>query len=327
MDQTSFGNTRVYYGDSTELLYLRSRYYSSGTGRFLTRDTWTGDYHKPQSFNWWNYGYSNPVNNIDPTGNSSCHTPLPTSCQNGLAYVSGFASAIKGFVESGSLMPVEGFAMLADLSKSHFNGDIRDLLWAMTIVLNNFDANRGSIWLQVDASPISVGSAQSPYFIGENWLPYMHNPDPSHNPRPWCDPQYLGDAKHCIPDQWTHSLRGDWSKKYWDKTANQAYHFWFYVAVTFFDGRGLAEFANNYHDNPFSLTNYDFSGSQEGEAPPPYNVPSRPDRDLAFQGMALAEILRSEYDLQEWYGDCDMTWIIPTLTSTNLGSWIRSHLK
>ena len=50
------------------LIYLRSRYYAPWDGRFITRDTWTGDYQRPLSLNRWNYVESNPVNRTDPTG-------------------------------------------------------------------------------------------------------------------------------------------------------------------------------------------------------------------------------------------------------------------
>jgi RHS repeat-associated protein len=317
--QSAYGYTGEQQ-DASGMVFLRARYYSPNDGRFQSRDTWGGDGNRPMSMNRWGYVEGNPINLTDPTGNSVCYEPLPTSCQIGLAYVHGFASTIKGFVESGSLLPVEGFAMLADLSKSQFNGDIRDLLWAMTIVLDDFDANRGPIWQQAPAPWVSIGPATSPYFIRMDWLPYQHNP--KYDKQPWCDPT---SPNNCFGIKWIHSLRGDWNTKYWDKTANQAYHFWFYVAVTFFDGRGWAELANNIHDGG-NVTTYDFSGSLEGQAPPPPNVSSQPDRNLAFQGMDLGETLRTEYDNQAW-SDCDWPNTTPSFTSTDLGSWIRSHLK
>ena len=54
--------------DVSGLTYLRARYYSSGDGRFLTRDTWMGDYNRPLSLNRWNYTSSNPINYADPSG-------------------------------------------------------------------------------------------------------------------------------------------------------------------------------------------------------------------------------------------------------------------
>lgn len=53
---TTYGYTSEYYGDSTQLTYLRSRFYANSTGRFLTRDTWGGDANHPLSFNKWIYG-------------------------------------------------------------------------------------------------------------------------------------------------------------------------------------------------------------------------------------------------------------------------------
>jgi len=56
--------------DASGLTYLRARYYASGTGRFLTRDTWMGDYNRPLSLNRWLYVEGNPINRTDPTGKS-----------------------------------------------------------------------------------------------------------------------------------------------------------------------------------------------------------------------------------------------------------------
>jgi hypothetical protein len=50
------------------LVYLRARYYAPNTGRFLTKDVWTGDINKPETLNRWLYGSSNPVLYADPTG-------------------------------------------------------------------------------------------------------------------------------------------------------------------------------------------------------------------------------------------------------------------
>src|SRR6266545_1451583 len=70
--QTSYGHTGEYTGDYTQLLYLRARFYSPDSGRFLTKDSWLGDYNMPMSLNLWNYVQSNPVNYTDPTGHDRC---------------------------------------------------------------------------------------------------------------------------------------------------------------------------------------------------------------------------------------------------------------
>ena len=64
-------NPFAFTGEQTDvsgLTYLRARYYSSGTGRFLTRDTWMGEYNRPLSLNRWAYVEENPINRRDPSG-------------------------------------------------------------------------------------------------------------------------------------------------------------------------------------------------------------------------------------------------------------------
>jgi RHS repeat-associated protein len=83
---TSYGYTGE-YTDATGLVYLRARYYSSGMGRFLTRDTWGGDYIRPMSYNSWLYGYGNIINQTDPTGHDSyCDSQYsdPDECNSSL---------------------------------------------------------------------------------------------------------------------------------------------------------------------------------------------------------------------------------------------------
>ncbi len=65
---TAYGYTGEYTDYYIKLIYLRSRYYSPTTGRFLTKDSWQGDYTKPLSLNGWNYVVGNPINRVDPSG-------------------------------------------------------------------------------------------------------------------------------------------------------------------------------------------------------------------------------------------------------------------
>jgi len=63
---TPYGYTGEY--TTNDLVYLRARHYDPAMGRFLTRDTWGGDYNRPLSYNAWLYVYGNPVNYVDPNG-------------------------------------------------------------------------------------------------------------------------------------------------------------------------------------------------------------------------------------------------------------------
>ena len=57
--------------DANGLVYLRARYYNPADARFMSRDTWAGDYNSPLSLNRWMYVEGNPVNYADPTGHIS----------------------------------------------------------------------------------------------------------------------------------------------------------------------------------------------------------------------------------------------------------------
>ena len=57
--------------DEAGNVYIRARFYDPTIGRFLTKDTYTGNINNPQSLNLYTYCYNNPVNRIDPSGHDS----------------------------------------------------------------------------------------------------------------------------------------------------------------------------------------------------------------------------------------------------------------
>ena len=48
------------YDDTTELYYLNARYYNPEDGRFITEDTYTGEYSEPSSLHLYAYCQNNP---------------------------------------------------------------------------------------------------------------------------------------------------------------------------------------------------------------------------------------------------------------------------
>lgn len=66
--------------DTTGLVFLRARYFAPTQGRFVQRDTWPGDYNRPQTLNGWNYTEGNPINYTDPTGYYSTSSSVPPPC-------------------------------------------------------------------------------------------------------------------------------------------------------------------------------------------------------------------------------------------------------
>lgn len=62
--------------DETGLYYYDARYYNSGIGRFISRDTWQGKLENPQSLNRYSYVTNNPLKYVDPSGNQIA-LPIP----------------------------------------------------------------------------------------------------------------------------------------------------------------------------------------------------------------------------------------------------------
>lgn len=69
----------AYFGDYTQLLYLRARMYAPGMGRFISRDMWEGIANLPLSYNKWMYAYSNPIKYVDSTGKAPKQNTLDQS--------------------------------------------------------------------------------------------------------------------------------------------------------------------------------------------------------------------------------------------------------
>jgi hypothetical protein len=279
------------------------------TGRFIAQDSWDGDYAKPITLNAWLYGNANPVIYIDPSGMMSCTNSNDPECIASLQRLIYHAVAIKSNVQYGVLPPVEGFALLANYAVDLFGPDIRGMMWGMTRALNGFDVNEESVWRQA-----KYGETVQVNFIGQNWLPYRNKPD-------YNNPNWDGTT-------WIHSLRGEWKKEYWDKTANQAYHFWFYASSTFFDVGGVfwANLGNFIHDVPFKHMAYDYVGSPENEAPPMLDgqqVPSQPDYLLAWAGINYGSQLLKNYELTLLINPCKNNHVP---SGINPGDWIRQNL-
>jgi RHS repeat-associated protein len=228
-----------------KLIDLRSRWYNSETGRFINKDTWQGDSNTPMSYNAWLYGYANPIMYMDPSGHKNClFTSDYAACLNSALALKSKAQNYKGAVQSGNMKPVAAFARLASDAYSDFDHDILGTMWGLTNVLSGINPNDyisktlAVVYpdLPVNKLPWATTDIDSA-FIGMDWLPYKHD-GCSDFPYPG------GGQAKC-------SLIGDWNPEYFDKTANQAYHFWYYASSTFYDGALLPMLANLFHDPYF----------------------------------------------------------------------------
>ena len=78
-DENPYRYCGEYYDKETEEVYLRARYYEPSVGRFITRDTYTGESDEPLSLHLYMYCYNNPVVYVDVTGNKPIKPqPVPT---------------------------------------------------------------------------------------------------------------------------------------------------------------------------------------------------------------------------------------------------------
>lgn len=68
---------------STDLYYLRARYYSPRTGRFLSADTFAGLQLDPRTIHKYGYANGDPVNNVDPSGRFSIGESATTTKMHG----------------------------------------------------------------------------------------------------------------------------------------------------------------------------------------------------------------------------------------------------
>jgi len=108
-------NQYLYTGEQYDAglgkVYLRARYYSSGTGRFSQMDEWLGHSLQPISLNKFNYADGDPLLNYDPTGNFSLSSISTANAARGalttvkgLTYVGYIGKAIRAaFIGTGVL--------------------------------------------------------------------------------------------------------------------------------------------------------------------------------------------------------------------------------
>ena len=67
-DENPYRYCGEYYDKETEEVYLRAGYYESSVGRFITRDTYTGESDEPLSLHLYTYCENDGVNAWDPSG-------------------------------------------------------------------------------------------------------------------------------------------------------------------------------------------------------------------------------------------------------------------
>ena len=103
-DENPYRYCGEYYDKETEEVYLRARYYQPSVGRFITRDTYTGESDEPLSLHLYTYCANDGVNKCDADGNAwtwiknkwNAFCDTAQKCYNGAkTYVKKIASNVK----------------------------------------------------------------------------------------------------------------------------------------------------------------------------------------------------------------------------------------
>ncbi|NBI31144.1 RHS repeat-associated core domain-containing protein [Chengkuizengella marina] len=111
------------WDDTTNLQYLRARWYDPSDGRFINEDTYEGDISNPLSLNLYAYTYNNPLRYTDPSGNCPiCVIPA----------IPSVIGAVAGAIEAAAVIATGAYAIdsMNDALESEAN-DTKDI--AITI--------------------------------------------------------------------------------------------------------------------------------------------------------------------------------------------------
>ena len=192
------------------LYFYRARWYDPALGRFTQPDTVVPEMGKPQNFNRFTYVQNNPFRYVDPTG----HQVDETRAQQ----LYNYALRLK---YEGRLSAMDRFeAFIAFAASLYADDEFEQFMIDVSAVIVGYEHDPDSgkaFW----AGTLEKGRQPSKYWIGTEGF----------------DPDLPGVAP-C----------GEWKDEYDDGTRGQAFHFWFYVAVAYFDGYTWAEYGNFKHD-------------------------------------------------------------------------------
>lgn len=174
--EESVSNPFRYSGElwdtTTELQYLRTRWYDPGVGRFITKDTYEGSLASPLSLNLYTYVANNPLRYIDPSGNKHVDIGISYSQadREAIIYYQALFELSKSFGYADSMQSVHDQANLIRLKyESRVNRTIySDSLFKTGTVLQSLTASEYNELLYGNA--IEVPFMDDPVLIGMGFI-------------------------------------------------------------------------------------------------------------------------------------------------------------
>jgi RHS repeat-associated protein len=134
------------YDADLGLYYLRARYHNPDTGRFWTPDTFEGFGSDPASLHKYTYCGNDPVNCVDPTGNTTLAEVAHVSL------IGGFTTAIVGSISRGVGAASGGANVWGSLDAAN-QGIGEDFAEGAVGGLFGYGAGKGAVWAMGRASP------------------------------------------------------------------------------------------------------------------------------------------------------------------------------
>ena len=154
-----------FYDRETGLYYLRARYYNPNQGRFITEDTYKGDITNPATLNLYTYCNNDPINFVDPSGNS--WLAIGAAITGGIAVI---AEAIKNNSSNNSYSVHSSGGSSSSGSSGYYDG-------AGTTTYNMGGGSQAyQPWYGENSGSID-GSSSITTFNYEQYLYIKHTPD------------------------------------------------------------------------------------------------------------------------------------------------------
>jgi RHS repeat-associated protein len=220
------------------LMWYGSRWFDPELGRFIQADSIVPNVFNPLDLDRYQYVRSNPVNFNDPSGHKACSNdgnsfdecsdPLGDDLttltgEQKLAVINQIAVILQS--QGGDSLAA--FQNLLNVSSHLYKANDKiNFMKDMTCIIIGFCGGNSTDVYKIGLKGAYPDSPSSKYFLGLNFF----------------------------------QGQGSWSDKYYDYSDNQMYHFWFYVAVSYFNGAFVAWAGDFYHDPSFSI-NLEINGN------------------------------------------------------------------
>ncbi|HNT78903.1 MAG TPA: RHS repeat-associated core domain-containing protein [Anaerolineae bacterium] len=287
--------------DATGLYFYNARYYDPYLNRFLSPDTIVPDPTNPQSLNRYSYVLNNPLGYTDPTGHRECGEYCDPNEITGSNQFPLYTYGLE-LKDDASLTPLDRLQLLLQYATGLY--DFSDPAATDQFMIDITAVIHGYVYPQQGRFHYGTNE-RNPYWLGHGGF----------------DPDYNGGN----PCRAKGSCEEGWSLLYADNSGNQAFHFWYYVAEAYFDGRAIATVGNFLHDGratsigqqlytPYNERFRPTLVSIIPRLPPMDEWASIEDFRLGQQGIYLGTLLH----LFRWSAD--------GIHPDQLGEWIQVNL-